>query len=110
MQRTQVEIVCVSPKTGKLYPSTVSLPSDTAGISDAENGTSETSRRIRKETKEIYKEIFSKAREENEAQEEMVVDKIIKPRNRSLQEFRRRVEEMHERKSLQKKSEPAVIE
>ena len=55
IQRTQVEIVCVSPNTGKLHPSTVSLPSDTPGVSDAENSTSETSRRIRKETKEICK-------------------------------------------------------
>ena len=63
VKRTQLDIVCVSPKTGKLYQSTVSLPCDTPGISDAENGTSETSRRVRKEVKEIYREVFSTVRE-----------------------------------------------
>ena len=75
MKRTQVDIVCVSPKTGKLYPSTVSLPCDTPGITDAENGTSETSRRVRKEVKEIYREVFSTVREESEMHEKTRVDK-----------------------------------
>ena len=54
-QSTQVKIVCISPKTGKLYPSTVTVPSDTPGISDVEEGASETSRRLRSEVKEIHK-------------------------------------------------------
>ena len=63
-QNTEVDIVCVSPRSGNLYPTTVSLPSDTPGISDTENGTSETSRRLREEVKEIYRQIFEKSRNE----------------------------------------------
>ena len=42
--KTQVDILCVSPNSGNLYPSRVLLPADTPGISDIEDGTSETSR------------------------------------------------------------------
>ena len=57
-QNAEVDIVCVSPRSGNLYPTTVSLPSDTPGISDTENGTSETSRKLRKEVKEIYRQVL----------------------------------------------------
>ena len=59
-----MDIVSVSPRSGSLYPTTVSLPSDTPGISDTENGTSETSRRLRKEVKEIYRQVFEKSGKE----------------------------------------------
>ena len=49
--KTQVDIVCVSPNSGNLYPSLVLLRADTPGISDIEDGTSETSRRLREGSK-----------------------------------------------------------
>ena len=53
--QTKVDIVCVSPGTGNVYQRTVALLKD---ISDAEDGTSENSRRVRQEVIEIYDEIF----------------------------------------------------
>ena len=50
-QNTEVDIVCVRQSSGSLCATTLSLPGDTPGISDTENGTSETSRRLRKEVK-----------------------------------------------------------
>ena len=38
---TEVTIVCVSPRFSSLCPTTVSLPSETPGISDTENGISQ---------------------------------------------------------------------
>ena len=58
----QVDIMCVSPVTGAIYSSTVTLPRDTPGISDVEDYTSESSRRLRREVKVIYKEVFTKAK------------------------------------------------
>ena len=57
--QTKVDIVCVSLETGNLYQRTVALPKDTPGISDADDGTSENSRRVRQEVVQIYEEIFS---------------------------------------------------
>ena len=77
---TQVDIVCLSPRTGTTYPTTVTLPSDTPGISAVEGGTSESSRRLRKEAKEIYKEVFQEAKGKStrECGDDRDVDRVKK--------------------------------
>ena len=59
-ETTEVDIVCASLRSGNLVPTRVTLPRDTPGISDVEEGNSETSRKLRKEAREIYAEIFSR--------------------------------------------------
>ena len=51
--------MCVSPGTGAIYSSTLTLPRDTPGISDVEDCTNESRKRLRSEVKEIYKEVFT---------------------------------------------------
>ena len=75
--QTKVDIVCVSPGTGNLYQRTVALPKDTPGISDAEDGTSENSRRVRQEVVEIY-EIFSTPAISNTQEEVMKTEKRMR--------------------------------
>ena len=53
-----VNIVCVSPKTDTLYQSRGVLSRDIPGIIDVEEGTSESSRRLRAEAEQIYDELF----------------------------------------------------
>ena len=76
INETQVDIVCISPRTGSLYQGKVSLPKDTSGISDVEDGTSENSKRLRQVASSIYEEIFetptiSKTQEEVNEDREM---------------------------------------
>ena len=47
-ETTEVDIVCVSPRSGSLVLTRVTLPRNTPGISDVEEGNSETSRRLEK--------------------------------------------------------------
>ena len=58
-ETTEVDIVYASLRSGSLVPTRVMLPRNTPGISDVEEGNGESSRRLRKEAKEIYAEIFS---------------------------------------------------
>lgn len=49
VNQIQVDIECISPRPVSLCESKALLPKDNPGISDVEDGTSENSRRLRRE-------------------------------------------------------------
>ena len=102
--KTQVDIVCVSPNSGNLYPSRVLLTADTPGISDIDDGTSETSRRLREEVRSVYKEIFTKPTEKH-AVEEMEDDREICERELRIVRNRDEVTQKRKHRSLPRISE-----
>ena len=87
-ETTEVDVGCVSPRSGSLVPTRVTLPRDTPGISDVEEGNSDTSTRLRKQAKEIYAEIFSQRQANGEDSKEAKEDR--NKYERELKESRKR--------------------
>ena len=99
-----MDIVCVSPNSDDLYHSRVLLPADTPGISDTEDGTSETSRRLREEVRSVYKEVFTKPTEKH-AVEEMEDNREIYERELRRVRGRDKVTQKRKHTSLPRNSE-----